>query len=80
MPPGGALPNRPPKRQQGTDNRTGIPVSYTHLDVYKRQVIIHKENEQMVITRTVEMHAQLVGYDFKKKGLPTDKNLSLIHI
>ena len=28
----------------------------------------------MVITRTVEMHAQLVGYDFKKKGLPTDKN------
>ena len=34
----------------------------------------------MVITRTVEMHAQLVGYDFKKKGLPTDKNLSLIHI
>jgi len=27
----------------------------------------------MVITRTVEMHAQLVGYDFKKKGLPTDK-------
>ena len=23
----------------------------------------------MVITRTVEMHAQLVGYDFKKKGL-----------
>ena len=29
----------------------------------------------MVITRTVEMHAQLVGYDFKKKGLPTDKNI-----
>ena len=25
----------------------------------------------MVITRTVEMHAQLVGYDFKKKGLPS---------
>ena len=45
-------------------------VSYTHLDVYKRQ-------EQMVITRTVEMHAQLVGYDFKKKGLPTDKNIAV---
>ena len=28
----------------------------------------------MVITRTVEMHTQLVGYDFKKKGLPTDNN------
>jgi len=31
----------------------------------------------MVITRTVEMHAQLVGYDFKKKGLPTDKNIAV---
>ena len=31
----------------------------------------------MVITRTVEMHAQLVGYDFKKKGLPTDKNMEV---
>ena len=29
----------------------------------------------MVITRTVEMHAQLVGYDFKKKGLPLIKIL-----
>ncbi len=26
---------------------------------------------------TVEMHAQLVGYDFKKKGLPTDKNIAV---
>ena len=31
----------------------------------------------MVITRTVEMHAQLVGYDFKKKGLPTDNNIAV---
>lgn len=31
----------------------------------------------MVITRTVEMHAQLVGYDFKKRGLPTDKNIAV---
>ena len=31
----------------------------------------------MVITRTVEMHTQLVGYDFKKKGLPTDKNIAV---
>ena len=31
----------------------------------------------MVITRTVEMQAQLVGYDFKKKGLPTDKNIAV---
>ena len=31
----------------------------------------------MVITRTVEMHAQLVGYEFKKKGLPTDKNIAV---
>ena len=31
----------------------------------------------MVITRTVEIHAQLVGYDFKKKGLPTDKNIAV---
>ena len=23
------------------------------------------------------MHAQLVGYDFKKKGLPTDKNIAV---
>ena len=30
----------------------------------------------MVKTRTVEMQTQLVGYEFKKKGLP----LSLIHI
>ena len=28
-------------------------------------------------TRTVEMHAQLVGYDFKKKGLPSDKNIAV---
>ena len=27
----------------------------------------------MVITRTVEMHAQLVGYDFKKKGSRAQK-------
>ena len=31
----------------------------------------------MVITRTVEMQTQLVGYDFKKKGLPTDKNIAV---
>ena len=31
----------------------------------------------MVITRTVEMHAQLVGYEFKKNGLPTDKNIAV---
>ena len=31
----------------------------------------------MVITRTVEMHTQLVGYDFKKKGLPTDNNIAV---
>ncbi len=29
----------------------------------------------MVITRTVEMHAQLVGYDFKKKVYPLIKIL-----
>ena len=28
----------------------------------------------MVKTRTVEMQTQLGGYEFKKKGLPTDKN------
>ena len=31
----------------------------------------------MVITRTVEMQTQLVGYEFKKKGLPTDKNIAV---
>ena len=31
----------------------------------------------MVITRTVEMHTQLVGYDFKKKCLPTDNNIAV---
>ena len=31
----------------------------------------------MVITRTVEMHTQLVEYDFKKKGLPTDNNIAV---
>ena len=31
----------------------------------------------MVITRTVEMQTQLVGYQFKKKGLPTDKNIAV---
>ena len=31
----------------------------------------------MVITRTVEMQTQLVGYDFKKKGLPADKNIAV---
>ena len=31
----------------------------------------------MVITRTVEMHTQLVGYDFKKKGLHTDNNIAV---
>ena len=30
----------------------------------------------MVKTRTVEMQTQLVGYEFKKKGLPTDKKYS----
>ena len=31
----------------------------------------------MVKTRTVEMQTQLVGYEFKKKGLPTDKNIAV---
>ena len=30
-PQGGALPNRPPKRQQGTDNGTGILLSLIHI-------------------------------------------------
>ena len=38
---------------------------------------MRKENEQMVKTRTVEMQTQLVGYEFKKKGLPTDKNIAV---
>ena len=33
----------------------------------------------MVKTRTVEMQTQLVGYEFKKKGLPTDKNICLLY-
>ena len=31
----------------------------------------------MVKTRTVEMQTQLVGYEFKEKGLPTDKNIAV---
>ena len=31
----------------------------------------------MVITRTVEMHTHNLGYDFKKKGLPTDNNIAV---
>ena len=34
----------------------------------------------MVKTRTVEMQTQLVGYEFKKKGLPTDKNIAVERI
>jgi len=39
--------------------------------------IVRKENEQTIKTRTVEMQTQLVGYEFKKKGLPTDKNIAV---
>ena len=38
--------------------------------------IINKKHG-MVKTRTVEMQTQLVGYEFKKKGLPTDKNIAV---
>ena len=39
--------------------------------------IVRKENEQTIKTRTVGMQTQLVGYEFKKKGLPTDKHIAV---
>ena len=46
MPPGGALPNRPPKRQQGTDNRTGI-LGGKERTAWKQNLLIEKLNQQI---------------------------------
>ena len=62
--------------------QTGLPVSYTHLDVYKRQVRLRS-----TVNRERERHLQsgsrlLIsrGKDEKnEKNLP-DHKLSLIHI
>jgi hypothetical protein len=39
--------------------------------------IVRKENEKTIKTHTVGMQTQLVGYEFKKKGLPTDKHIAV---
>ena len=53
------------------------PVSYTHLDVYKRQ-------DQNIISAELQIkrlkESQLLQEIKRKKTIPNDKLLSLIHI
>ena len=54
-------------------------VSYTHLDVYKRQEHTEAGADIVPITKIAQVHLDdLVGYEIAKKKLI--ENLSLIHI
>ena len=54
-----------------------IPVSYTHLDVYKRQVQELKENEQEILKHT--MNALIESMKKNRLKISTDKSSQVLH-